>query len=136
VIWILGAIACLALAFIARDGLRNLVRRAFGGSTTLASRAETAAAISAQHLLADCARLSRAGASWAEIGASMNPDNDSHVAALLNRIHAVHMGVTADTLGAIEQGCRIALAENAAASGFDALSEASRRSQLVSSAKL
>jgi hypothetical protein len=132
VIWIFGAVVCLALAFVARDSLRS----AFRGSTARAARPETPDAISARELLAECARLVRADASWPEIGAVVNSDADSHVDALLARIRAVHMGVAPDTLRAIEEGCRIALAENAEASGFDALSEASRRSQLATSAKL
>ena len=135
-IWIFGAMACLVLVFFARKSLGRLIRRATGGTAARGAHAGTQAAISAQELLAECARLARADASWAEIGAAINPDTDAHVDALLQRIRAVHMGVAADTLRAIEQGCRIALAENAEASGFDALSEASRRSQLATTAKL
>jgi hypothetical protein len=136
VTWIFGALACLALAFFARAWLRDLLRRAFGGPSAPAAHAGTQAAISAQELLAACARLAAADAAWPEIGATLNPDTDAHVDALLARLRAVHMGVAADTLRAIERGCHIALAENPEASGFDALSEASRRSQLATSAKL
>ena len=128
-IWILAVIAGLALAFFARDRMRKQLRRAFGGTSARAVRPETPAAISAQGLLAECARLAEAGASWIEIGLAVNPDDDSHVHARLNRIHAANHGVPADTLRAIEQGCRSALAENPEASGFDALSEAARKSQ-------
>jgi len=136
VIWIFAALAGLAAAFFARDTLRAGWRRATRSEPRRAARARTTEALSAQALLADCARLARAEAPWDEIVAAMNPDADAHVDALLARLRAVHMGVLADTLRAIEDGCRLALAENAQASAFDALSEAGRRSRLATTARL
>ena len=135
-IWIFAALACLGAAFFARDRLASGWRRASRRAPRRAAPPRSADALSAQDLLAACARLVRAEASWDEIVAAMNPDADTEVAALLARLRAVHLGGLADTLRAIEDGCRLALAENAAAGAFDALSEASRRSRLATTARL
>jgi hypothetical protein len=136
VIWIMAATAGRAAAFFARDTLRAAWRRATRGGRRPAASRPGAEALSAQALLARCAPLARAEAPWSEIVAVVNPDADVQVDALLVRLRAVHRGVLAETLRAIEDGCRLALAENAEASAFDALSEASRRSPLATTARL
>ena len=69
------------------------------------------------------------------IVAALNPAADSEVESMLGRLRAAHSGALPAILKAIEEGCRATLADNAEASGFDALSLATRNSQWTSSAK-
>jgi hypothetical protein len=128
-------IAALALAFFGRDALRTLVPRSSTRARARPPAHESLPGMSAAWLLAECGRLAGTSASWNEIAAILNPDADAHVEGLLGRLRAAHSGETAAILKAIEDGCRTALADNGDASGFDALSAATRNSQWTSSAK-
>ena len=134
-VWLFVVLGGLALAFFGRDAWRSL---STGWSTRTRARPpapESRPGMTAQWLLAECGRLASAGATWNEITVAVNPDHDSHVEALLGRIRAANMGAVPAILKAIEAGCRAALDDNDAASGFDALSVAARNSQWTSSAK-
>ena len=137
-LWLCVLIVGLVLAFFGRDALRSVVPRS---SPRAKPRPRTPAADSrppttAAWLLAECARLAARGAAWNDIATTLNPDADSEVESLLGRLRAAHDGATPAILKAIEDGCRAALADNAEASGFDALSVAARNNQWRSSAKL
>jgi hypothetical protein len=137
-LWLCVLLVGLVLAFFGRDALRSRVPRSSprGKARPGASAAESRPAVTAAWLLAECARLGAGGAAWNVVATALNPDDDSEVESLLGRLRAAHDGVTPAILKAIEDGCRAALADNAEASGFDALSVAVRNNQWRSSAKL
>ncbi len=134
-VWLCVLIAALALAFFGRDALRSLVRRSPTRARARPFAHESLPGMSAAWLLAECGRLAGANAAWNEIAAALNPDADAHVEGLLGRLRAAHDGEPLAILKAIEDGCRATLADNGAASAFDALSAATRNSQWTSSAK-
>ena len=134
-VWLCVLLAVLALAFFGRDVLRSLVPGSPARASARAPEHESLPGLSAAWLLAECGRLAVAGAPWSEIAAALNPDADSHIEALLGRLRAAHSGATPAILTAIEDGCRAALADNAEASAFDALTVATRHSQWTSTAK-
>ncbi len=134
-LWLCVLIGLLALAFFGRDALRALLSRSSARTRTRAAAIESLPGLSAAWLLAECGRLASAGAVWPEIATALNPDADSEIEALLGRLRAAHSGEAPAILKAIEDGCRAALADNAEASGFDALSVATRNSQWTSTAK-
>ena len=134
-IWLYVLMACLALAFFGRDALRTFFRPSPTRAKARSRELDSRPGMSAPWLLAECARLASAGAAWSEISAAVNPGDDSHVDALLGRIRAANMGEPLPILKAIEAGCREALADNDAASAFDAFSVAARNSQWTSVAK-
>ena len=134
-LWLWILIAGLALAFFGRDALRSLMPRSSTRAGARPAAIESLPGLSAAWLLAESGRLAGAGASWPEIAAALNPDADSQIEAMLGRLRAAHSGVPPAILKAIEDGCRAALADNAEASGFDALSVAARNSQWTSTAK-
>ena len=135
--WLCVLMAGLALAYFGRDTLRSLVPRSTPRPRAKARAAavDSRPAMSAAWLLAECARLAAGGASWSDIAAALNPDDDAQVEALLARLRAAHDGAMPAILAAIEAGCRAALADNVDASGFDALSVATRSNQWTSTAK-
>ena len=134
-VWLLVLMAGLALAFFGRDALRSLLARSSTRAKARPPGGESLPGMSAAWLLAECGRLAGSGAPWNEIATALNPDADSHVEGLLGRLRAAHSGETAAILKAIEDGCRSALADNGDASGFDALSAATRDNQWTSTAK-
>ena len=134
-VWLCVLIGLLALAFFGRDALRSLMPRSTARPRARAAAIESLPGLSAAWLLAECGRLAASGAAWPEIAKALNPDTDSHIEAMLGRLRAAHSGVPAAILKAIEDGCRAALVDNAEASGFDALSVATRNSQWTSTAK-
>ena len=134
-VWLLVLMAGLALAFFGRDALRSLMPRSSARAKARAHAIASLPGVSAAWMLAECARLAGAGATWPDIAVALNPDGDSQVEALLGRLRAAHDGAPPSILKAIEDGCRSALADNADASGFDALSVATRNNQWTSSAK-
>lgn len=135
-VWLCVLIAVLALAFFGRDSLRSLAMRSTPRARAPRPAADSLPGLSAHALLDDCERLARGGATWSDIATALNPEGDSHVDGLLGRIRAANMGEPLPILKAIEAGCRAALAENDAATAFDALSVAARNSLWTSSAKL
>ena len=134
-IWLIVLVAALALAFFRRDALRSLVATRAARGTRARAAPDSLPGLSAAWLLAECGRLASAGASWVQVSAALNPDADGAVDALLGRVRAAHMGEPPAILKAIEDACRAALDDNDAASAFDALSLAARRSQWTSSAR-
>jgi hypothetical protein len=136
VIWLWILIAALALAFFGRDALRSLITARPPRATRARAVQDSLPGLSSAWLLAECGRLAGAGASWPQVSAALNPDADAEVGALLGRIRAASMGEAPAILKAIEDACRAALHDNEAASAFDALSLAARKSQWTSSAKL
>lgn len=134
-VWLCVLLAVLALAFFGRDALRSLVPGSPARASARAPAPESLPGLSAAWLLAECGRLAVADASWSEIATALNPDADSHIEALLGRLRAAHSGATPAILKAIEDGCHAALADNAEASAFDALTVATRHSQWTSTAK-
>ena len=134
-VWLCVLIAALALAFFGRDALRSLMPRSSARAKARTHAIESLPGMSAAWMLAECARLAGIGAAWPDIATALNPDGDSQVEALLGRLRAAHDGAPPSILKAIEDGCRAALADNGAASGFDALSMATRNSQWTSTAK-
>lgn len=134
-VWLYVLLAALALAFFGRDALRSLFPRSSARAKARAPASESPAGMSAAWLLAECGRLAGAGAPWSEIAATLNPEADPEVEAMLGRLRAAGSGETVAILKAIEDGCRAALADNGEASGFDALSVAARNSQWTSSAR-
>jgi hypothetical protein len=135
VVWLCVLLVGLAFAFFGRDALRSRLQRAPARARARPPEIESAPGMSAAWLLAECGRLGGTGASWTELATALNPDADSQIEALLGRLRAAHSGVPLAILKAIEDGCRTALAENAEASGFDALSVATRNSRWTSSAR-
>jgi hypothetical protein len=135
VVWIGVLVACAVLWLFGHDAWRGLPRQRWRGKTRTRRRPESAPAISARWLLAECPRLASTGATWPGIVAAVNPTHDSEVDALLGRLRAAHDGVIADVLRSIEDGCRLALAQNAEAGGFDALTEAARKNPWTSEAR-
>ena len=127
--------AVLALAYFGRDALRFLVPRPSTRAKARAPAVESLPGMSAAWMLAECARLAGSGAAWPEIATALNPDADPEVDAMLGRLRAAHDGAPPAILTAIEDGCRTALADNGDASGFDALSAATRSNQWTSTAK-
>jgi hypothetical protein len=130
--------AVLALAFFGRVALRARVGRLSGGSGAGAAAAPAgvdSAGMSAAALLAECGRLAGRAAAWSEVAVALNPDADPAVASLLGRLRAARDGATPAVLDDVTSGCRAALADNVDASGFDALSTATRRSRWRSSAR-
>jgi Zn-dependent protease len=79
---------------------------------------------SARWLATECARLSKAGATWPEIGNELNPQHDRQVGELIQRVRASHMSAPLQALKLIESACLVTLADNDDASGVDALTEA------------
>lgn len=134
-VWLLVLMAGLALAFFGRDALRSFVPRPSTRARAGADAVESLSGMSAAWMLAECARLAGRGATWPEIAKALNPDADPEVDAMLGRLRAAHDGAPPSILKAIEDGCRAALADNADASGFDALSVATRNNQWTSSAR-
>ena len=134
-VWLCVLIAALALVFFGRDALRFLVPRPSARARARASASESLPGMSAAWMLGECARLAGSGATWPEIATALNPHADPEVDAMLGRLRAAHDGVPPAILKAIEDGCRAALADNGDASGFDALSAATRNSQWTSTAK-
>jgi hypothetical protein len=135
VIWLFVLMACLALAFFGRDGLRSLFAARPARATPRRTVQDSLPGLSAAWLLAECARLAATGAAWADVSAALNPDADVEVDGLLGRVRAANMGEPPAILNAIADACREALKDNDAASAFDALSVAARKSQWTSSAK-
>ena len=134
-IWLCISMAALALVFFGRDALRSLLPRTTGRRKAGPAAVESLPGISAAWLLAECGRLAATAAPWPAVAAALNPAADSEVESMLGRLRAAHSGALPAILKAIEEGCRAALADNAEASGFDALSLATRNSQWKSSAK-
>ena len=135
-IWLLASMAVLALVFFfGRDALRALSPRPGARASARPVAVDSLPAASAAWLLAECGRLAAAVVAWPEMAAALNPAADAEVESLLGRLRAAHGGAQPAILDAIEAGCRAALADNAEASAFDALSLAARNSQWTSSAK-
>jgi len=76
---------------------------------------------SARWLSAECSRLASANASWTEVLASVNPEQDVEIDTLLARIRASYVPEPRAGLMAIEDGCRLAIEQNDMASAFDGL---------------
>lgn len=134
-VWLCVVMAALALVFFGRDALRSLVPRTARRAKARPAAVESLPGVSAAWMLAECGRLAATGAPWPEIAAALNPAADSEVESMLGRLRAAHSGALPAILKAIEDGCRAALADNAEAGGFDALSLATRNNQWTSSAK-
>jgi hypothetical protein len=137
VVWLWVLVAVLALAFFGRDALASWMSRSAprAGAPRRTPAAESRPAMSAAWLLVECARLGSTGASWNDVAAALNPDNDSQVESVLGRLRAAHDGAVPAILNAIEDGCRAALADNGDASAYDALSLAARNNQWRSTAR-
>jgi len=65
--------------------------------------------------------LASANASWTEVLASVNPEQDVEIDTLLARIRASYVPEPRAGLMAIEDGCRLAIEQNDMASAFDGL---------------
>jgi len=112
--WVVVAAAILFLA--ARFVRQTVPRRGSGDAGT-----RRPVPTSGRWLAAECSRLASANASWVEVLASVNPEQDVEIGALLARIRASHTREARTGLMAIEAGCRLATEQNDMASAFDGL---------------
>ena len=90
---------------------------------------------SAANLLATVRRLNASAAQWPEILAAINPRGDSNIGKLLIGLRGPHMFVPHVGLNVIEDGCQRVLAGNPEAALIDALKEAARRSESVTTVR-
>ena len=110
--WVVAAAAILYLA--ARLVPQGIARGEFRDAET-----PLGVQTSARWLGAECRRLASADASWAEVSASVNPEQDVEIGTLPARICASHSREPRAGLMAIEEGCSLAIEQNDTASMID-----------------
>jgi len=114
VIWIVAAAAILYFAV-------RFIRRGIASGEISNAESSRDAQATARWLGAECGRLASANASWAQVLASINPEQDLEIGTLLARIRATHNRDPQAALMEIEDGCRLAVEQNQAASVIDGL---------------
>jgi hypothetical protein len=90
---------------------------------------------SASDLLESVRRLKSKSAGWPEILATINPRGDSTIGQLLLSIRGPHQFVPHVALNVIEDGCQRVLKVNAGASVAEALRDAVRRSDVMTTVR-